>query len=360
MSSLGPRGCMPPMMFKEGYNVSSLPPETCKNTTSSLLIVLADESRGWLALNLVNSGAVSALRVSLDGHSMLVYDADGLFVELQEVKVLHIELGQLYSVMVRLDQEPGNYYLRSSKDVMQDPSMTWTYINGSAKSDASVVKPEKLTPFEDDASPPGGAAYRTLNFSINQTDVTTWVVNKAPFAEPSVPIVYGDASAGWQSNTTIHLPINSTIDIIMNISNKSMDVMGHPMHLHGHKFWVLGSGNGSFPYSSATDAPKALINLRDPPYRDTTGLPSEGWAVIRYVTDNPGAWMFHCHLQWHAVVGMAVVLVEGGDQLPALVGQYNDTTTKRSQAVTFVFVGDNYYRATLLAAIIVGFFAVWY
>ncbi|KAL6405308.1 hypothetical protein AUP68_11059 [Ilyonectria robusta] len=57
--------------------------------------------------------------------------------------------------------------------------------------------------------------------------------------------------------------------------------MGHPMHLHGHKFWVLGSGAGSFPFASVTDAPESLINLRDPPYRDTTSLPSEGWAAIR-------------------------------------------------------------------------------
>lgn len=57
--------------------------------------------------------------------------------------------------------------------------------------------------------------------------------------------------------------------------------MGHPIHLHGHKFWVLGSGVGSFPYDAIEDAPEELINLRDPPYRDTTGLPSQGWAVIR-------------------------------------------------------------------------------
>lgn len=43
--------------------------------------------RGWLALNLVNSGAVSKLHVSLDAHSMLVYAADGSYVEMQEVKV---------------------------------------------------------------------------------------------------------------------------------------------------------------------------------------------------------------------------------------------------------------------------------
>lgn len=57
--------------------------------------------------------------------------------------------------------------------------------------------------------------------------------------------------------------------------------MGHPMHLHGHKFWVLGSGKGAFPYSSVTDAPLSLINLQDPSYRDTTDLPSSGWTVIR-------------------------------------------------------------------------------
>ena len=75
------------MMFRQGYNVSSLPPETCTNTSSSLLTIPADHTSGWLALNLVNSGAVSKLHVSLDAHSMFVYAADGLYVEIQEVKV---------------------------------------------------------------------------------------------------------------------------------------------------------------------------------------------------------------------------------------------------------------------------------
>lgn len=75
------------MMFKPGYNVSSLPPATCANTTSSQLTIPANSTQGWLALNLVNSGAVSKLAVSLDAHSMFVYAADGLYVTLQEVKV---------------------------------------------------------------------------------------------------------------------------------------------------------------------------------------------------------------------------------------------------------------------------------
>lgn len=54
------------------------------------------------------------------------------------------------------------------------------------------------------------------------------------------------------------------------------------MHLHGHKFWVLGTGTGAFPYATTQDAPKSLINLQNPPYRDTVELPSSGWVAIRY------------------------------------------------------------------------------
>jgi len=91
LTSLTPRGCTPPMMFKPGYNESSLPADTCKNTTSPLMIVTGNATLGWLALNLVNSGSVAKLSVSLDAHSMYVYAADGLYVDLQEAKVSHYD-----------------------------------------------------------------------------------------------------------------------------------------------------------------------------------------------------------------------------------------------------------------------------
>ena len=87
MSSLSPRGCMPPMMFKPGFNISSLPPESCTNTSSEMLTISANDTQGWLAINLVNAGSVSKLGVSLDSHSMYVYASDGLFVALQKVQV---------------------------------------------------------------------------------------------------------------------------------------------------------------------------------------------------------------------------------------------------------------------------------
>ncbi|KAL6405309.1 hypothetical protein AUP68_11060 [Ilyonectria robusta] len=54
---------------------------------------------------------------------------------------------------------------------------------------------------------------------------------------------------------------------------------------------------------------------------------------------------------------MAMVLVEGGDQLPALVGQYNGTANGSGAAT---LIGDNYCRAAVIAAIAVGFITLWY
>jgi L-ascorbate oxidase len=75
------------MMFRPGYNIDSLPKSTCTNTTSDRLKISANMTHGWLALNLVNAASVAKMSVSLDGHSMYVYAADGLFVDLQKVEV---------------------------------------------------------------------------------------------------------------------------------------------------------------------------------------------------------------------------------------------------------------------------------
>ncbi|OBT81233.1 hypothetical protein VE02_10054 [Pseudogymnoascus sp. 03VT05] len=360
-TSLTPRGCTPPMMFKPGYNESSLPPDTCTNTTSPLTTVTGKAMLGWLALNLVNSGSVAKLSVSLDAHTMYVYAADGMYVDLQEVKVLYMAVGQRYSVMIKLNQIPGDYALRfatyptgdmqqvlegqavvhysnyammnSSMPAPYNASSVWTLVNGSAKGDATQLDPTMLAPF-DGNRPPSKKADLTKSFQISQTGIVEWVVDKYTYSEAKVPIIFGNGSDGWVAGSTLHMPYNSTIDIIMTIANDSMDMMGHPMHLHGHKFWVLGSGHGSFPYTSVADAPAALINTVDPPYRDTTDLPASGWVAIRYVTDNPGAWLLHCHIQWHLVSGMALVLVEGESQIASILKASNVSTASPTGSMT--------------------------
>jgi hypothetical protein len=35
---------------------------------------------------------------------------------------------------------------------------------------------------------------------------------------------------------------------------------------------------------------------------------------MRFVADNPGTWMFHCHLDFHSEVGMALLIKIGKDK----------------------------------------------
>jgi FtsP/CotA-like multicopper oxidase with cupredoxin domain len=70
----------------------------------------------------------------------------------------------------------------------------------------------------------------------------------------------------------------------------------HPMHLHGHAFRVLAM-NGK--------------PTRHREWRDTVLLRARETAEIAFVADNPGDWMFHCHVLEHQAGGMMAVVRVG-------------------------------------------------
>lgn len=47
--------------------------------------------------------------------------------------------------------------------------------------------------------------------------------------------------------------------------------------------------------------------------RDTVYIPSRGYAVLRFRAENPGVWLFHCHILWHLATGMAMLVDVQGD-----------------------------------------------
>lgn len=47
------------------------------------------------------------------------------------------------------------------------------------------------------------------------------------------------------------------------------------------------------------------------PQKDTVTVPDGGYSIIRFVADNPGYWLFHCHIEFHAEIGMALVFKVG-------------------------------------------------
>jgi hypothetical protein len=52
------------------------------------------------------------------------------------------------------------------------------------------------------------------------------------------------------------------------------------------------------------------MNLINPPRRDVASLPGNGHLAIAFPLDNPGSWLMHCHIAWHASEGFALQFVE--------------------------------------------------
>jgi FtsP/CotA-like multicopper oxidase with cupredoxin domain len=67
----------------------------------------------------------------------------------------------------------------------------------------------------------------------------------------------------------------------------------HPIHLHGHSFRVI-TRNG------------ARTKYRE--WRDTVLIAPRERAEIAFVADNPGDWMFHCHILDHQEGGMMGII----------------------------------------------------
>lgn len=102
-----------------------------------------------------------------------------------------------------------------------------------------------------------------------------------------------------------------TIDVIL----QNFDEGNHPFHLHGTQMFILAAGHGYFPgYEALGLQPegKGLLDaannsvVANPTRRDVVTVEGFGWTLLRFVADNPGVWLFHCHMIWHAEAGMGM------------------------------------------------------
>lgn len=97
----------------------------------------------------------------------------------------------------------------------------------------------------------------------------------------------------------------------IRLANLSMD--SHPIHLHGHKFFVTGTDAG--PIQQSAWLAENTINVPVGATRD-----------IEFHADNPGDWAFHCHKTHHAMNQM-------GHGLPNLTGVDVGTAEQRTNTV---------------------------
>ena len=96
----------------------------------------------------------------------------------------------------------------------------------------------------------------------------------APTGEPlpPLPIAFSDEAHYL-------LPPGAVVVVLIN----NTDTGEHPMHFHGHTFWILATSErvGQEKQRAARDNV-----LR----RDTVSIPGSGWTKIAFIAENPGIW----------------------------------------------------------------------
>ncbi|KAF0358077.1 multicopper oxidase [Gigaspora margarita] len=288
-------------------------------------------------LRIINASAFSAFIFSIDGHSMDVVEVEGMITRRHTVHRLPINIAQRYSVIVTADQPIDQYWMRAEMEtscfaVVSDDLnplitavVTYDTYNGSTDQGPSSkawsddvencvdLKASDLKPYKNQKIPnPSKNFTIVINFQPDENDVVLGYINNSTYKidtnDPTLIKVYNGVTQFSPNLNVFTVEKDEIVDLIL----LNQDAGEHPFHLHGHVFWCLGSGeDGTQPdYNS--------LNTKDPIQRDTATIPAGGWAILRFVSNNPGVWGFHCHIEWHVASGLVAQFVTQPDQIKRL------------------------------------------
>jgi FtsP/CotA-like multicopper oxidase with cupredoxin domain len=293
---------------------------------------------------LLNSAIQSTYKFYIDGHKFTVIAADFVPIEPYETTVLSINIGQRYEIIVEADQEVGDYFLRfdnqnacatttNSDDIRgiihyagssggTPTSTAHTYprkdngvggILGTCEDEplASLVPILKKTV----SSPHQTVQHDVAVSNSNGINLYRWYLDGTTFQSnwgdaTLYSIINNDTIPDYSGDLAISTSLGEWVYVII----ESPVPLGHPIHLHGHDFYVLAAGYGN--YGSGT-----TLNLDNPPRRDVAFMPGDGptgqggHLVIAFFTDNPGVWLMHCHIGWHVAMGFALQFISGQEQI---------------------------------------------
>ncbi|KAK7682850.1 Acyl-coenzyme A oxidase 2 [Cerrena zonata] len=292
---------------------------------------------------------------SIDGHPMTVIEVDGVNTQPLIVDSIQIFAGQRYSFVLNANQAEDNYWIRARPNNCADDT-TLNGMNsailrykGAPVEEPKTIESPSINPLREmDLRPlvktpvpgrpvPGGADinhrldmaldFKTKHFSIDGHS----------FTPPTLPVLLQilsgteDAHDLLPQGSVIDLELGKVVELVM-----PGGVVGgpHPFHLHGHNFWVVRSA-GASEYNFDDPILRDVVSIGEGPQGGNPG----DEVTIRFVTDNPGPWFLHCHIDWHLEAGLAVVFAEGINSTASanppphawgeLCGKYNKLTPKQ-------------------------------
>ncbi|KAI9744648.1 MAG: hypothetical protein M1818_002177 [Claussenomyces sp. TS43310] len=296
--------------------------------TRFAMTVTAGES---YRIRLINGAIDTHFKFMIDGHNLTVISADLVPIVAYSTQVLSIGMGQRYDIVVTASESSGNFWMRAIPQIACSTNSNADNIKGILKYDSTNSTDPDTSAYTytdscDDESVSDLVPYLSLDASADDSEddfavtvgksnnVFKWYMAATTFVaewdDPTLLQVYNGDTNFTASSHVVEL---DTADEWVYFIIETTNNIPHPIHLHGHDFYILSQGTGTYSSSTVT------LSLTNPPRRDVAMLPSGGYLVIAFQTDNPGAWLLHCHIGWHTSEGFALQLVERYSEIAALI-----------------------------------------
>ncbi|KAK3083782.1 hypothetical protein FSP39_003158 [Pinctada imbricata] len=361
-------------------------------------------------------------RISVDDHDLLVIESDGYKIQPVVVESLIIHPGERFDFVIYATQPVDNYWIRGETLEVNRRTIAEAILRyKGAPTQNPTTSRKKCTanetclvlncPFsfypkmkhincmtfdkvkimtvldQPPAATQGKFQEHFLNFAFPGPDFAPDSINGIAFTFPGVsaisqpdgitqPCSKSDCGEEKICFCTHSLDLNQGDTVQMVITNMGRGKgWSHPVHMHGHSFYVLKMGLGNYNHTtgefisqnsdidcgggkpqdqSMCNQPRWSnqswsngnvpgLNLKNPPRKDTVIVPSGGYVVIRIRADNPGLWIMHCHIQLHSADGMALVLNESFANLPKVPNGFptcggfrRDTPSKYIKAIFYI------------------------
>lgn len=138
--------------------------------------------------------------------------------------------------------------------------------------------------------------------------------------------------------------------------NQGLPIYTHPIHMHGHTYFIAKIGYPEYNKDGTIKAsnenltvpscgpakwrdgiPEGISVNSTTVRKDVIIIPAGGYVVIHFITDNPGYWFMHCHIDEHLNRGMAIAIGENPEcaSIPPRA-LYNETDQFCFSVKTFI------------------------
>jgi FtsP/CotA-like multicopper oxidase with cupredoxin domain len=239
--------------------------------------VLTGRRGSRVRLRMINAAGDTTFRVALGGHSLTITHTDGYPVEPQQGDAVLIAPGERYDALVTLAD--GVFPLTALAEGKNAAGRALVRTGSGAVPAVNAWAPQLRG--------------QVVTASALRPTAAARLAARTPDVTYPIRLTGAMMSYDWGLNgnrfdmakPTAH-PFTVRAGQRVRLRFTNATTMYHPMHLHGHTFQVGATG----------------------PRKDTVIVPPRQTVDCDFDADNPGLWMLHCHLIYHAESGMMGVV----------------------------------------------------